>query len=414
MGRAESSAATSAPRLHRPLPPLPPGSWLGLLGGGQLGRMFCMAAQSMGYRVCVLDPGAHSPAGAVADRHLEADYLDDQALREIASICRATTTEFENVPARALEFLAGYGIVSPAAASVAVAQDRRAEKAFVRDCGLATAPYIDVLSTDDLRATPANLLPGILKVARLGYDGKGQASVSSIAQAIEAFHAFGGVPCVLEKRLAPEREVSVVVARGFDGRSVAYPVAENVHRGGILAVSTVPARISQELAMRATDATRRIADAMDYVGVLCVEFFVLADGSLRVNELAPRPHNSAHYTIDACITSQFEQQARVLAGLPLGSTHQHQAAVMLNLLGDCWYRPIGDAQPGAAPREPDWPVVLRHPTAKLHLYGKRDPRPGRKMGHVTVLADALDEAVRVAAQIERELGIVGQGGETRS
>lgn len=409
MGRTDSSGASGAPRLHRPLPPLPPGSWLGLLGGGQLGRMFCMAAQSMGYRVCVLDPGAHSPAGSVADRHLQAAYLDEQALREIASTCRATTTEFENVPARALEFLAGYGIVSPAAASVAIAQDRRAEKAFVRDCGLDTAPYIDAASADDLRAAPADLFPGILKVARLGYDGKGQASVSSIAQAVEAFDAFGGVPCVLEKRLPLEIEVSAVVARGFDGRSVAYPVAENVHRGGILAVSTIPARISQDLAMRAVDAARRLADAMDYVGVLCVEFFVLTDGSLRVNEMAPRPHNSGHYTIDACITSQFEQQARVMAGLPLGSTRQYQAAVMLNILGDCWFRPPGGAQPSAVPREPDWSVVLRHPTAKLHLYGKRDPRPGRKMGHVTVLADAVDEAVRVAAQIERELGIVGPG-----
>jgi len=409
MARAEPSAASSPPRLHRPLPPLPPGSWLGLLGGGQLGRMFCMAAQSMGYRVCVLDPGAHSPAGSVADRHLQADYLDEQALREIASVCRATTTEFENVPARALEFLAGHGIVSPAAASVAIAQDRRAEKAFVRDCGLDTAAYIDAASANELRAAPADLFPGILKVARLGYDGKGQASVASVAQAIEAFDAFGGVPCVLEKRLPLELEVSALVARGFDGRSVAYPVAENVHRDGILAVSTVPARISQDLAIRAVDAARRLADAMDYVGVLCVEFFVLADGSLRVNEMAPRPHNSGHYTIDACITSQFEQQARVMAGLPLGSPHQHQAAVMLNILGDCWFRPPGDARPSAAPREPDWSVVLRHPTAKLHLYGKRDPRPGRKMGHVTVLAGAVDEAVRVAAQIERELGIVGPG-----
>ncbi|HQY27673.1 MAG TPA: 5-(carboxyamino)imidazole ribonucleotide synthase [Burkholderiaceae bacterium] len=404
-----SQAARRVPRLHRPLPALPPGAWLGLLGGGQLGRMFCMAAQSMGYRVCVLDPGVDSPAGSIADRHLQADYLDEQALREIATSCRASTTEFENVPARALEFLARHGVVSPAADSVAVAQDRRAEKAFVRECGLDTAPYVDVSTADDLRAAPADLFPGILKVARLGYDGKGQASVASIAHALDAFARFGSVPCVLEKRLPLELEVSALVARGFDGHSVAYPVAENVHRGGILAVSTAPARISQDLAARAIDATRRIADAMDYVGVLCVEFFVLADGSLRVNEMAPRPHNSGHYTIDACVTSQFEQQARVLAGLPLGSTHQHQAAVMLNVLGDCWYRPLGDAQPSPAPHEPDWTVVFRHPSAKLHLYGKREARPGRKMGHVTVLADAVDEAVRVAVQIERELGIGGPG-----
>ncbi|RPH65550.1 MAG: 5-(carboxyamino)imidazole ribonucleotide synthase [Burkholderiales bacterium] len=399
----------TAPRLHRPLPPLPPGSWLGLLGGGQLGRMFCMAAQSMGYRVCVLDPGADSPAGSVADRHLRADYLDEGALREMADTCRATTTEFENVPARALEFLAAYGIVSPAAGSVAIAQDRMAEKAFVRGCGLDIAPYVDVRSADDLRAAPPGLFPAILKVTRLGYDAKGQASVASIGQALDAFAKFGRVPCVLEKRLSLELEISVVVARGFDGRSVAYPVAENVHRAGILAVSTVPARISQDLALRAVDATRRLADAMDYVGVLCVEFFVLADGSLRVNEMAPRPHNSGHYTIDACITSQFEQQARVLAGLPLGSTHQHQSAVMLNVLGDCWFDQPGDAQPSVAPREPDWTVVLGHPSAKLHLYGKREARRGRKMGHVTVLADAVDEAVRVAVQIERELGIGAPG-----
>jgi 5-(carboxyamino)imidazole ribonucleotide synthase len=401
----DPASTASALPAHRPLPPLPPGSWLGLLGGGQLGRMFCMAAQSLGYRVCVLDPGADSPAGSVADRHLRADYLDEQALREMAATCAATTTEFENVPARALEFLARHGVVSPAAASVAVAQDRRAEKAFVRRCGLDTAPYVDVSSVDELRGAPAELFPGILKVACLGYDGKGQAGVASIAQALEAFASFGGVACVLEKRLPLELEISVVIARGFDGRSVAYPVAENVHHAGILAVSTAPARISQELALRAIDATRRIADALDYVGVLCVEFFVLADGRLRVNEMAPRPHNSGHYTIDACVTSQFEQQARVLAGLPLGSSHQHQAAVMLNILGDCWYDHLGDAQPSAAPREPDWNVVLGHPAAKLHLYGKREPRRGRKMGHVTVLAEAVDEAVRVAVQIERGLGI---------
>ncbi len=411
---ASKSPAARPPRPHRPLPPLPPGTWLGMLGGGQLGRMFCMAAQSMGYRVCVLDPGADSPAGSIADRHLRADYLDEPALREIAATCRATTTEFENVPARALAFLAEHGIVGPDADSVAIAQDRRVEKAFVRACGLDTAPYVDVVSADDLRAAPADLFPGILKAARLGYDGKGQARVASAGEARAAFEAFGAVPCVLERMLPLDLEVSAIVARGFDGRAVAYPVAENVHRDGILAVSTVPARVSQEVAVRAVDAARRLADAMDYVGVLCVEFFVLADGSLCVNEMAPRPHNSGHYTIDACITSQFEQQARALAGLPLGSAHQHQAAVMLNLLGDCWFSQPGDAQPSAAPREPDWSVVLRHPSAKLHLYGKREARPGRKMGHVTVLADAVDEAVRVAMQIERELGIGGRGLPSRA
>jgi 5-(carboxyamino)imidazole ribonucleotide synthase len=362
--------------------------------------MFCMAAQSLGYRVCVLDPGADSPAGSVADRHLRADYLDEAALDELAARCRAATTEFENVPARALERLARDVVVAPRAAAVAIAQDRIDEKEFVRRAGIDVAPYVPVRAESDLSGADPSLFPGILKAARLGYDGKGQARVADAAQALDAFRAFGGVPCVLEKRLALALEVSCVVARGFDGRAVAWPVAENEHRGGILAVSTVPARVDAALAARATDATLAIAAALDYVGVLCVEFFVLEDGRLVVNEMAPRPHNSGHYTIDACVTSQFEQQARVLAGLPLGSARQHSPAVMLNLLGDAWFRD------GRGPIEPDWSAhVLRHPQAKLHLYGKSDARPGRKMGHVTVLGDTPRACLDVAAEIERDLGI---------
>jgi 5-(carboxyamino)imidazole ribonucleotide synthase len=388
---------------HLPLPPLQPGDWLGLLGGGQLGRMFCMAAQSLGFRVCVLDPGADSPAGAVADRHLCAGYDDPQALEELGRLCRAVTTEFENVPASVLEALAAQVVVSPAGASVAVAQDRIVEKAFVRDCGIPVAPYAEIRGAADLRAADAGLFPGILKAARLGYDGKGQARVADVHEAISAFERFGGVPCVLERRLDLAMEVSVVVARGFDGLQVAYPVSENVHRDGILALSTVPARVSQDVAWRATDATLRIAQAMNYVGVLCVEFFVLSDGSLVVNEMAPRPHNSGHYSIDACVSSQFEQQARAMAGLPLGSVRQLAPAVMINLLGDIWFE---DAQ-AQVPREPDWSAVLRHPQAKLHLYGKTEARRGRKMGHVAVLGDSLDEAMCTAVQIERQLGIAG-------
>jgi 5-(carboxyamino)imidazole ribonucleotide synthase len=382
-----------------PLPALPPGSWLGLLGGGQLGRMFCHAAQALGYRVCVLDPGADSPAGAVADRHLRADYLDAAALDELARSCRAATTEFENVPAQALERLARAIVVSPDAAAVAIAQDRIAEKAFVRGAGVDVAPYCPVSTEADLLAAEDALFPAILKSARLGYDGKGQARVADRAAALEAFRAFGGVPCVLEKRLALALELSVVVARGFDGQARAWPVSENEHRGGILAVSTVPARVDAEVARRATEATLGIAARLGYVGVLCVEFFLLDDGSLVVNEMAPRPHNSGHYTIDACVTSQFEQQARVLAGLPLGDTRALSPSVMLNLLGDCWFAD------GGAAREPDWACVLRHPGAKLHLYGKAEARPGRKMGHVTVLGESLDACLAVAAAIERDLGI---------
>jgi len=385
--------------MRRPDPPLPPGAWLGLLGGGQLGRMFCMAAQSLGYRICVLDPGVDSPAGAVADRHLVADYLDPSALDELARTCRAATTEFENVPAGALERLARDLVVSPDAASVAIAQDRIAEKAFVAAAGVPVAPHLPVRSAADLERAEPSLFPGILKVARLGYDGKGQARVADRAAAQNAFRAFGGVPCVLERRLALAAECSVVVARGFDGDAVAWPVAENRHRDGILAVSAVPARLPQAAVERATEAALGLARRLDYRGVLCVEFFLLEDGALVVNELAPRPHNSGHYTIDACATSQFEQQARVLAGLPLGGVHLHCPAVMLNLLGDCWFR---DA---ATPVEPDWRVVLRHPLAKLHLYGKAQPRPGRKMGHVTVLGDTLAACLETAARIERDLGI---------
>ena len=385
--------------MRRPDPPLPPGAWLGLLGGGQLGRMFCMAAQSLGYRVCVLDPGADSPAGAVADRHVVADYLDPAALDELARTCRAATTEFENVPAAALERLARDLVVSPDAASVAVAQDRIAEKVFVAAAGVPVAPYLAVRSAVDLERAEPSLFPGILKVARLGYDGKGQARVADRAAAQHAFRAFGDVPCVLERRLALAAECSVVVARGFDDHAIAWPVAENRHRDGILAVSAVPARLPQAAVERATEAALGLARRLDYRGVLCVEFFLLEDGALVVNELAPRPHNSGHYTIDACATSQFEQQARVLAGLPLGGVRLHCPAVMLNLLGDCWFR---DA---ATPVEPDWRVVLRHPLAKLHLYGKAQPRPGRKMGHVTVLGDTLAACLETAAQIERDLGI---------
>jgi 5-(carboxyamino)imidazole ribonucleotide synthase len=379
----------------QPVPPILPGSWLGLLGGGQLGRMFCAAAQQMGYKVCVVDPAQDSPAGSVADRHIRADYLDETALGELAALCGAVTTEFENVPAQALRFLADRCVVSPSASAVAIAQDRIAEKTFVADCGIRTARWIPVLSADDLRRADASLYPGILKVARLGYDGKGQARAASADEAIAAFGRFGGVPCVLEEKLELDLQVSVIVARGFDGQCVAYPVSENVHVDGILATSTVPARISQDIAASAEAATRQIAAALGYVGVLCVEFFVLADGSLRVNEMAPRPHNSGHYSIDACITSQFEQQVRALAGLPLGSPRQHQCAVMVNLLGDCW--------PGDG-RQPDWPAALAHPEVRLHLYGKTEARKGRKMGHLTIVEDSLDQAVQLAGEVARRIG----------
>ena len=382
--------------------PLPPRSWLGLLGGGQLGRMFAQAAQAMGYRVCVLDPDALGPAAAVADRHLRADYTDPAALVELAAQCPAVTTEFENVPAASLDFLAARGVVSPDGAAVAIAQDRIAEKAFVRGTGIATAPYAEISTSNDCGEADPGLFPGILKAARLGYDGKGQVRVANADQALQAFNALGQVPCVLEKRVDLLCEVSVLLARGFDGRSVVWPVARNVHRDGILFTSTVPAEVPSEVASRVVADAQAIAARLNYVGVLCVEFFVLQDGSVCVNEMAPRPHNSGHWTLDASLTSQFEQQARVLAGLPLGDTRALAPVVMLNLLGDLWF---AQSQSPDEAREPDWARVLGElPGAKLHLYGKAQARPGRKMGHLTLVAD---DAASARTACSRAIAILG-------
>jgi 5-(carboxyamino)imidazole ribonucleotide synthase len=377
-----------------------PGSWLGLLGGGQLGRMFCMAAQSLGYKVCVLDPGADSPAGAVADDHITADYLDEQGLAELARRCRAATTEFENVPAAALAFLAQHCSVSPDAESVAIAQDRIAEKRFLASCGIAVAPQAVIESEADFDGLDARLTPGILKSARLGYDGKGQVRVATLDAARVAWREMQCVPCVLEQLLPLKQELSVIVCRARDGSTATFPVAENEHRGGILAVSIVPARIKEESAQTARSAAVTIAQRMRYVGVLCVEFFVLDDGRLLANEIAPRPHNSGHYTIDACVTSQFEQQVRIMADLPLGDTTQALPAVMLNLLGDVWFE-------GASFREPNWPAVLAVPGAKVHLYGKSEARIGRKMGHVTCVGPTLAEALQRADRVAQALGLEG-------
>src|SRR5437870_8278383 len=364
-----------------------PGEWLGVLGGGQLGRMFCMAAQSLGYRVCVLDPAADSPAGAVADRQILAGYTDAGALSELAGLCKAVTTEFESVPADSLERLAADCATSPSADAAAIAQDRRREKRFAQDCGLSVAPYQVISEAADLAAVDASLLPGVIKAARLGYDGKGQVRVDRPDSVRRAWESLGRVPCVLEKWLRIEREVSVLVCRGRDGRSVTFAVAENEHRGGILAATIVPARVDASLALQARAAATTMAERLDYVGVLCVEFFVLPDGELVVNEMAPRPHNSGHYTIDACVTSQFTQQARAMARLPLGDTRQHSATVMLNILGDIWF--VGD---GEQLREPAWDQLLALPGACLHLYGKAHARRGRKMGHISFVAPTLAQA----------------------
>jgi len=382
---------------------VPPGAWLGLLGGGQLGRMFCMAAQSLGYRVVVLDPGTASPAGSVADRHIATDYLDARGLAELAALAAAATTEFENVPAAALDFLAKTARVTPSASSVAIAQDRISEKTFLKGHGFAVAPFAVLRSDAEVAEIDPMLFPGIVKSARFGYDGKGQVAVENADEARAAFRGMQGRACVLEQRISLACEVSVIVARNEHGDSATWPAAENRHRNGILDVAIVPARLPAAVIDEARAIATRVAAALDYRGVLCVELFVARGGGLLVNEIAPRPHNSGHFSIDACVTSQFEQQARVLADLPLGDTRQHTPAVMVNLLGDLWF--TGDDN--ATPREPAWREILRHPSAKLHLYGKAEPRRGRKMGHVNCLGATVDEALVTARAIKHALGMPG-------
>jgi 5-(carboxyamino)imidazole ribonucleotide synthase len=374
------------------LPQANPPAWLGVMGGGQLGRMFAQAAQAMGYQVAVLEPADACPAGQVAQRLVNAGYNDAAGLDALAAQCAAVTTEFENVPADSLSRLAQSVFVAPNAHGVSVAQDRIAEKSFFVGCaaksGVMPAPHKVIASQEDIDAIDDNLLPGILKTVRMGYDGKGQVRVKSRADVQAAFESMGKVTCLLEKMLPLAYEVSVLTARGHDGESVVYPIAENVHRDGILFTTTVPGpNVSDESALKAQQAAQAIVAELGYVGVLCIEFFVLTDGSLVVNEMAPRPHNSGHYTMDACVTSQFAQQVRAMARLPLGDVRQHSPAVMLNILGDVWFE--GDSNDA---REPAWDQVLALPGANLHLYGKDDPRRARKMGHLTFIAPTLAQA----------------------
>ncbi len=379
---------------HAHLPNESDQTWLGIMGGGQLGRMFAHAAQAMGYKVAVLELQADCPAGQVADRHIEAAYTDERALGELAALSVAVSTEFENVPAQSLTFLAERCFVAPGADSVSIAQDRVREKQFFTNVaaksgaqGVLPAPHAVIATAADLAAVDIALLPGILKTARMGYDGKGQVRVTSLEQLRDAYHDLSGVVCVLEKMLPLAYEISVLAVRGVDGEAVVYPIAENVHRDGILFTTTVPSpNVSTEIAERAQQAALDIIGELGYVGVLCIEFFVLHDGSLVVNEMAPRPHNSGHYTMDACVTSQFQQQARAMAQLPLGDVRQHSPAVMLNILGDVWFDIDGRL------REPAWDKVLALRGAHLHLYGKAEARPGRKMGHLTFVAVTMEEA----------------------
>lgn len=370
-----------------------PEATLGVLGGGQLGRMFTIAARTMGYKVIVLDPDPMSPAAALANEHLQREYTDPEALAYLATHCAAVTTEFENVPVESLRMLETQCRTSPGSTAVEYAQDRIREKSFIRDCGLATAPFQPVRDVVELEAALASVrLPAILKTAALGYDGKGQRPISDPVQAHAAFAELGNKPCVLEERVDLQMELSVLLARSSQGEIVVYPPSENIHVHGILDTSIVPARTSPEVMDNATSMARTLAEQLDYCGLLTVEFFLTRDDQLLINEMAPRPHNSGHYTLDASLTSQFEQQVRMLCGLPPGETRLLSPVVMINLLGDLWE--------GGSPA---WGELFQYPNTKLHLYGKQVARPGRKMGHCNVLATEVGHALDVAGRIRKRL-----------
>jgi 5-(carboxyamino)imidazole ribonucleotide synthase len=386
---------------------------LGVLGGGQLGRMFVHAAQRLGYFTAVLEPDAQSPAGLVSHHHIQTAYDDPAGLAQLAHMCQAITTEFENVPAQALQMLALTRPVAPSAAVVGIAQNRIEEKAHFTACatvsGVSCAPYAVIETLAQLQAVQddkADLLPGILKTARMGYDGKGQVRVKTTDELAAAWAELGSVACVLEKMLPLTAECSVLVARGWDGRVVSFAPQRNVHVDGILAVThAYEGNMPPALATKARDAAVFIAHHISYVGVLCVEFFVVEDGSehggLVVNEMAPRPHNSGHYTLDACDVSQFDLQVHTMAGLPLPQPRQHSPAIMLNLLGEVWLDTSGQR------REPDWPAVLSLPGTHLHLYGKLQARVGRKMGHLTITGPDIASVKTVAHHAASLLGLPG-------
>lgn len=380
-----------------------PNATIGMLGGGQLGRLFAMSARSLGYAVHVLEPDPHSPAAQIADKHIQAAYDDQEALAQLRESCNVVTTEFENIPASVLDYLAEKTLVRPSAASIVNAQDRIDEKAFIQSCGLLTAPYGIIRTSSEIAtAIEAIEFPCLLKTARLGYDGKGQITANNIDEVRQGFAELSRVPCVLEQKIDLATEISVILGRNQTGESQCFPVAENIHRDGILFKSIVPANVAPHLTEAAQVAAKRIADKLDYVGVLAVEFFVTQQDALLVNEIAPRVHNSGHYTLDACVTSQFEQQLRMICDLPFGSTKLLSPVVMINILGDVWGDNRDDSK-NEYQNSPNWQALLASPQTKLHLYGKAVARVGRKMGHFCVLADDTKTAEKEAEALFEKL-----------
>jgi 5-(carboxyamino)imidazole ribonucleotide synthase len=370
-----------------------PGAKLGMLGGGQLGRMFVSVARSMGYEVIVLDPAANSPAGSMASEHLQANYDDRQALDYMARHCAAVSTEFENIPADTLEYLANSLPVHPSASALRIAQNRYSEKTFFLSLGLSVADFLSIESEDDIEQAKGFSFPAILKTNTLGYDGKGQVVCQNYDELVAACSHIGSISYVLEKRIDLAKEVSVVLCRSQAGEVDCFPLAENQHRNGILDISIAPANLSQEMKAEVIDAATKIAHGLDYCGVLAVEFFISSDNDILINEMAPRPHNSGHYTLDACYTSQFEQQVRMMCGLSAGDSALHTPVAMWTVLGDIW--------PETA--TPNWSGLLQQGKAKLHLYGKAEARTGRKMGHVNFLADSTPQALELLALAKQKL-----------
>jgi 5-(carboxyamino)imidazole ribonucleotide synthase len=363
--------------------PILPGSAIGVLGSGQLGRMFAIAARRMGYRVHTLSPDEDTPTGQISDIEVKAAYEDLDAVRHFASAVSVVTFEFENVPAETAAAAASCAPVRPAGRVLHTTQHRLREKTFLSQAGLPLTPFRRVTTLEQLATAAQDLgLPAILKTADFGYDGKGQFRLTSITQLAEAWQAVGENEAVLEAFVDFECELSVVAARSQDGSFVHYGAIENHHRNGILDLSISPGRVAPRVAAEAVEITRAVFESLDVIGVACVEFFLTKQGRLLINEVAPRPHNSGHLTVDANVTSQFEQQLRSVCALPLGAVTQLAPAAMANLLGDVW-----------TPGEPDWPAAAALPNVKIHLYGKLSPRPGRKMGHLTAIGTSVESAL---------------------
>ncbi len=363
-----------------------PGATIGVLGSGQLGRMLALEARRMGYRVHTLSPGVDTPTGQVADLEVNAEYDDLDAIRAFARGVDVVTFEFENVLNDAADAAAEVVPVRPSGSALHITQQRAREKGFLADRGYPVTPFAKAQSLDELAAALGVVgLPAIVKTSAFGYDGKGQHRVNHIEEGERVWGLIGHQEAIVEQVVDFSMEISVIAARGLDGGFAHYGAIENLHRHHILDLSVCPARVPEGIATEAVHLAHRVLDDLQYVGVLCVEFFVTTDGRLLVNEIAPRPHNSGHFTIDACVTSQFEQQVRAVCGLSLGDTAQVKPAAMVNLLGDLWVN-----------GEPDWAAALAVPDVKLHLYGKSDPRVGRKMGHLTALGDSVEEAAAKA------------------